>query len=114
MLMTVAFLRKFVETDDADEVLEAKLQALELMIQGYTNNNFSRVLTDDGEYPMDVKMGAVNLMKWELGNREKVGIASESISRHSVTYVDQTAANTVMGYPGVLMGFLRPYCRARF
>ena len=36
-------------------------------------------------YPMDVKMGAVNLMKWELGMREKVGVASETISRHSVT-----------------------------
>ena len=59
-------------------------------------------------------MGAVNLMKWELNNRDKVGIASEAISRHSVTYVDQTGANTLMGYPVALMGFLRPYKRARF
>lgn len=114
MLMTVDFLRDFVETEEVDAVLEAKLQALELMIKGYTNNNFNRVLTAEGEYPMDVKMGVVNLMKWELDNREKVGVASETISRHSVTYVDQTAANTIMGYPAVLMGFLRPYCRARF
>jgi hypothetical protein len=63
---------------------------------------------------MDIKMGVVNLLKWELGNREKVGIASETISRHSVTYVDQTGDNTIMGYPVALVGFLRPYKRAQF
>ena len=114
MLMTVAELRRYINTEDDDQVLEAKLQALELSIQGYTNNDFKRHLTAEGEYPMDVKMGAVNLMKWELNNRDKVGIASEAISRHSVTYVDQTGENTLMGYPVALMGFLRPYKRARF
>ena len=114
MLMTVAELRRYITTDEEDQVLEAMLQALELSIQGYTNNDFKRHLTAEGEYPMDVKMGAVNLMKWELNNRDKVGIASESISRHSVTYVDQTGENTLMGYPVALMGFLRPYKRARF
>lgn len=114
MIMTVAELRQFITTDETDQVLEARLQALELSIQGYTNNNFKRHLTEDGEYPMDVKMGVVNLLKWEMTNREKVGVASETISRHSVTYVDQTAANTLMGYPAVLMGFLKPYKRARF
>lgn len=65
-------------------------------------------------YPADVKMGVANLMKWELERREKVGLASESLSRHSVTFADQTGANTVMGYPLALMGFLAPYMRARF
>ena len=114
MIMTVAELRRFIKTEEDDQVLEAKLQALELSVQGYTNNDFKRHLTDEGEYPMDVKMGVVNLMKWELDMREKVGVASESISRHSVTYVDQTGANTLMGYPVALMGFLKPYKKARF
>lgn len=114
MIMTVAELRQFIETDETDQVLEAKLQALELSIQGYTNNDFKRHLTDTGEYPMDVKMGVVNLLKWDLDMRDKVGVASESISRHSVTYVDQTGANTVIGYPVALMGFLKPYKKARF
>lgn len=65
-------------------------------------------------YPADVKMGVANLMKWELERREKVGLASESLSRHSVTFADQTGENTVMGYPLALMGFLAPYMRARF
>ena len=114
MIMSVAELKQFIETEESDQVLEAKLQALELSIQGYTNNNFKRHLTPEGEYPMDVKMGVVNLMKWELDMRDKVGVASESISRHSVTYVDQTGINTVMGYPVALMGFLKPYKKARF
>lgn len=114
MLMTVDELRKYITTDEEDQVLEAKLQALELSVQGYTNNNFKRHLTPEGEYPMDVKMGVVNLLKWELDMRDKVGVASESISRHSVTYVDQTGANTLLGYPVALMGFLKPYKKARF
>lgn len=65
-------------------------------------------------YPMDVKMGVVNLMKWEMNNREKVGVQSESISRHSVTYFNMDGDNSVMGYPKSLMGFLKPYMKARF
>ena len=178
MILTVSELRQQITTDETDQVLEAKLQALELLIRAYTNNNFqirafravavavaadnkllfnspvpfkvgdtlqltesdfmqdelvtvvgvddtsitvSGDLSDESglvvtkvKYPMDVKMGVVNLMKWELDNREKVGVASESISRHTVEYVDQTGDNTVMGYPVALMGFLKPYRKARF
>lgn len=176
MLMTVTELRQYVNTDETDQVLEAMLQALELSIRAYTNNNFqvrpfravavaightlfvnttvpfkagdtlqiteselqdNALVTvesvDDGtitvkealydesavvitkvSYPADVKMGVVNMLKWELDNRDKVGVASETISRHSVTYVDQTKENMVMGYPVALMGFLKRYQKARF
>lgn len=72
------------------------------------------VLVTKVAYPADVKMGVVNLMKWELEKRDKVGIQSESISRHSVTYYNMDGDNTVMGYPKSLLGFLRPYMKARF
>ena len=177
MIMTVAELRRFIQTEEDDPVLEAKLQALELSIRAYTNNNFQMrafravavalpghnlfcngiipfragdtlqitdsdlmpgmlvtVASVDGNtvtvnedlvdesgvvitkvsYPQDVKMGVVNLMKWELDNREKVGVASESISRHSVTYFNMDGDNSIMGYPRSLMGFLKPYMKARF
>ena len=114
MIMTVEELRQFIQTDEEDQVLEAKLQALELQIKSHTSNDFKRVLTADGEYPMDIKMGVVNLMKWDLNNRDKVGVASESISRHSVTYFDMTKGNSTMGFPAALMDFLKPYKRARF
>lgn len=178
MIMTVSEFRKYVDTEETDQALEAKLQALELIIRAYTNNNFqiralravaiaisndntllintpipfkvgdtlqitdSDLLPDklvtitditDGvitvaddlydeggvvitkvQYPADVKMGVVNLMKWELENRDKVGVASETISRHSVTYFDMNGDNSLMGYPKSLLGFLKPYKRARF
>lgn len=177
MIMTVAELRQFVTTDEEDQVLEARLQALELAVRAYTNNNFqvrafrdvavsqadhellfkgkvpfvvgdtlqitesefmpnalvtveavsedtitvkedlydeSGVVVTKVKYPHDVKMGVAYLIKWELNNREKVGISSETISRHSVTYFDLSDGNSSMGYPKLLMGFLKPYKKARF
>lgn len=178
MLMSVSELRRFVEAQEDDQVLEAKLQALESLVRSHTNNNFqdrafravavavsdgnkllinsaipfrvgdtlqvseselqqgalltiasvsantitvkedvydeSGVLITKVKYPADVKMGVANLVKWELANREKVGIASESISRHSVTYFNMDGQNSDMGYPKALMGFLMPYKKARF
>jgi hypothetical protein len=66
------------------------------------------------EYPADVKLGLINLLKWDFGNRDKVGIKSETISRHSVTYFDLDSSNQVMGYPVSLLGFLESYKKARF
>lgn len=66
------------------------------------------------EYPADVRKGVVDLMIWEKKNRAKVGIKSETLSRHSVTYYEQDSENQVMGYPVSLLGFLKPYVKARF
>lgn len=177
MIMTVSELKQFITTDIEDSVLEAKLQALELLIRAYTNNNFQKrafravavavssghqlmtnaanpfkagdtlqitdselneglvnvstssdgVITVKEElydesgiiitkvvYPADIKMGVANLLKWELDNRDKVGVQSETISRHSVTYFSMDGDNSTMGYPKSLMGFLKPYMKARF
>lgn len=65
-------------------------------------------------YPADVQKGVIDLMIWEKDNRQKVGIKTETLSRHSVTYYDQDASNQVMGYPISLLGFLKPYMKARF
>ena len=65
-------------------------------------------------YPPDIQKGVIDLMVWEKDNRKKVGIKSESLSRHSVTYFDQDSNNQVMGYPVSLLGFLKPYMRPRF
>lgn len=174
MIISVIELRKFITTDQSDEVLEARLQALELLIRKYTNNNFQNknirfkcnassngldfsseylsvsdtiqisqsqfndglyvvksnsdgsialdktlydeqdVLVTKIEYPFDVQMGVTNMIKWDIENRDKVGIQSESISRHSVTYFNMDGDNSLMGYPKSLLGFLEPYRKARF
>ena len=74
----------------------------------------SDVLITKVEYPMDVVLGVVNMLKWDLENRDKVGIQSETISRHSVTYFDMDGDNSSMGYPKSLLGFLVPYMKVRF
>lgn len=64
-------------------------------------------------YPADVIDCCVNLLEWEKQNRAKVGIQSETLSRHSVTYFNQDAGNQVMGYPVSLLGCLKAYRKAR-
>jgi len=174
--MTVEELRKFVQTDETNECLEAKLAGIEQQIRGYTNNNFQvrgtgivadvvagvfmsealipydagdtiqisgsdkndglytvAEITDDTtftvnektrdeidvfvtlvRYPADVKMGVVNMMTWELENRTKAGIQSETISRHTVNYINLDEWNSALGYPASLVQFLKPYMRCRF
>lgn len=79
-----------------------------------------RKLTDEGhvmvtkiEYPADIVDSAFDLLEWESTMREKVGIASETISRHSVTYFANDASNTVEGYPAALFGRCKKYRKAR-
>jgi hypothetical protein len=64
------------------------------------------------EYPADVVYCAINILDWELNNRAKVGIQSETLSRHSVTYFNYDSSN-IMGYPSSLFGALQPYKKAR-
>lgn len=177
MIMPVEELRQYVDTDVDDMVLEARLQALELLIRAYTSNNFQvrafrtcavamadhellcngavafragdtlqitesdlmpnqlvTVVSVDGDtvtvredlfdeggvvltkvkYPQDVKIGVARLLQWQLENGDKVGVQSETISRHSVTYFNMDGDNSTAGFPKSLLGFLKPYKRARF
>lgn len=76
------------------------------------------------QYKMDVKMGVINIMKWMLrneaaseGDKSKKDIQSETISRHSVTYVtDATEADIdeKFGVPKKKIAFLKHYVKGRF
>lgn len=76
--------------------------------------NENSVLVTKVEYPAEIKMGVVNLLDWDINKRDKVGVASETISRHSVTYFNMDGDNSLIGYPKSLVGFLKPYMKARF
>ena len=65
------------------------------------------------QYPNTVKLGFIKLLKYNAKMDKKVGISSESLSRHSVTYA-QPDNNSIGGYPSHLMSFLKPYMKARF
>ena len=64
-------------------------------------------------YPPSVKLGVVKLLQYNVKMDSKVGISSESISRHSVSYA-QPSSDAVCGYPSSLMSFLKPFMKARF
>lgn len=66
------------------------------------------------QYKMDVVLGVVEMIRWDLEKRDKVGIKSETISRHSVTYSDTTEFHPKLDYPKVLCGFLDEYKKPRF
>lgn len=175
MIISAEKLMVYEEFQDEDfEVLQSKLDGIEILIRKYTNNNFqnrnirfsassdgyvlngssiflkvgdtiqiSQSGVNDGlylvegvgenqitvnkelfpvyhnlvtkiEYPIDVVMGVINLMKWEVTNRDKIGIKSESLSRHSVTYFDLDSNNQTLGYPVAMLGFLDLYKKVRF
>ena len=65
------------------------------------------------KYPPAIKLGVVKLLQYNAKMDSKVGISSESLSRHSVSYA-QPSNDSVGGYPASLMSFLKPYMKARF
>ena len=63
-------------------------------------------------YPDDVVDCAINLLEWSKKFGGKVGVKSETLSRHSVTYED--SATLYDGYPVGLLSGLNKYRKARF
>lgn len=108
--------------DDTIQVSESGLNSGLCTVIGTTDETFTvaedvrderDILVTLVKYPDDVVDCALNLLEWEINNREKVGIQSETLSRHSVTYFAQDANNQVMGYPVSLLGCLKSYRKAR-
>lgn len=108
--------------DDTVQVSESGLNSGLFTITSVTDSTFTvakdikdekDVLVTLVKYPEDVVECALNLLEWEINNRAKVGIQSETLSRHSVTYFAQDANNQVMGYPVSLLGCLKSYRKAR-
>lgn len=75
-------------------------------------NDEKDVLVTKVTYPPDVIDCCINLMEWEVKHRHKVGIKSETLSRHSVTYEDST--QMFNGYPVGILNALNLYKKARF
>lgn len=118
MIITVEELRTVAGFEEMTDVqLTRKIEAVESAICAVTHNNFIDRLTKQKAYPPDVVEGALQMLIYNASDtRERggAGIASESLSQHSVSYVVQDGNNTIGGYPAALMGFLKPYYKARF
>ena len=111
------------EVDDTVQISESELNTGLFTVTAVDDSSFAvkeavkdetDVLVTKVVYPADVIECAFNLLEWELKNRDKVGIQSETLSRHSVTYFNMDGDNSIMGYPKSLMGALKPYMKARF
>lgn len=63
-------------------------------------------------YPADVVQCAVDLFNWKTSKGDKVGIKSETLSRHSVSYED--SAQLYMGFPIGILNGLRLWKKVRF
>ena len=70
------------------------------------------VLVTKVVYPADVIDCCLNLLEWSKNYGGKVGIKSETLSRHSVTYED--SATLFMGFPIGILNGLKLYKKARF
>lgn len=111
------------DADDTIQISESRYNKGLFTVSGvsgdttFTVNESTReennVLVTKIVYPADVVACCVNLLEWEVKNRAKVGVQSETLSRHSVTYFNQDSANQVMGYPASLLGCLKPYRKCR-
>ena len=87
----------------------------------YDENN---ILVTKIEYPSDVVMGVVDIIKWKLKNeaensndKKSMRIQSETLSRHSVTYAYDETENDIdeeFGVPKKYCAFLKAYKKARF
>lgn len=109
---------------DTVQFSESGLNAGLYVIAGVDDDGFTleeddikdekNILVTKIEYPADVIDCALNLLQWEISNRQKVGIQSETLSRHSVTYFNMDSSNQAMGYPSSLLGCLKAYRKARF
>lgn len=63
-------------------------------------------------YPPDIIDCVVALLEWSFNYGGKVGIKSETLSRHSVTYED--SATLFNGYPVGILNGLKLHVKARF
>lgn len=107
---------------DTVQVSESKLNNGLYMILGISGNATFTVSDDLKDedivlvtkivYPADVVECCLDLLEWSKEFGGKVGIKSETISRHSVTYED--SATLFMGYPVGILNGLKLRKKARF
>lgn len=84
----------------------------------------SGVLVTKVYYPLDVRMGIIEVLKWQLknelqngGGTENKPVQSETLSRHSVSYAQDSTESDIdltLGVPRKLTSFFTPYIKARF
>ena len=106
---------------DTIQITESKFNSGLFVIDSFEDDSITvdeelfaedHVLVTKVEYPADVVESVVALMEWSFNFSGKVGIKTETLSRHSVTYED--SATLFMGYPVGILNGLKLHVKARF
>lgn len=109
------------EVGDTVQISNSKLNKGLFIVESVDDESFTveedvkdekDILVTKVDYPEDVVDCAINLLEWEVNYRSKIGVKSETLSRHSVTYED--SASLFMGYPVGILSVLKIYMKARF
>lgn len=66
------------------------------------------------DYPADVKNGVLKMLAYEAATSDKIGIKSETVGRMSTTYYDNTASESIEGFPAAYLNFLKKYRKIRW
>lgn len=66
------------------------------------------------DYPADILLGVIKLLKYDAKMAKKIGIKSETISRWRVDYYDLNSTDSSEGYPIALMKFVNKYKKLRW
>lgn len=123
----------YLKDGDTVEVSNSTVNAGVYVIQSMTDYTITldkplydeeEILVTKVEYPADVKMGVIEIMRWKLKNEEQnydanatKDVQSETISRHSVTYAKDATESDIsieFGVPRKYVAFLNNYMKARF
>lgn len=111
---------------DTIEVINTKYNNGLWIVVEVVDNHILKVDTDDKElfestdkqaivfkveYPTDIKLGLLDVIKYKSKMANKVGIKSESISRKSVTYQDVSGQDNIEGIPSSYWSFIKKHRR---
>ena len=66
------------------------------------------------DYPADLAFHLMAIVQYRAKMAGKVGIKSESISRKSTTYFDNTASESIEGLPAAMWAFIKKYRKIKW
>ena len=114
---------------DTVEIINTKFNNGLWLIEKVVDDYILKIVTDDKqmtestgetavvfkiEYPADIKIGLLEVIKYKTKMANKIGIKSERISRTSVTYHDVSATDNTEGIPSSYWSFLDKYRKLRW
>lgn len=84
-ITTLETVKEVIQTNATDARIVALIDLVEDYIKGYCNNDYTNSLGVT-TYPLGYELIAIKMIEYNLIN--KPGVASESLSRHSISFTE--------------------------